>query len=122
MPIVTIITSLLLVALGIIAFVTTGSTHHTALIPAFIGSLLFLMGILAYHPPFRKHTMHASVLVSLIGCLGAVSRFRHIPTGFMNGNIPPALLTSGLMATLCLGYIVIAVSVFIRVRKTKSAQ
>jgi hypothetical protein len=42
----------------------------TALIPAFFGLPLVILGVLALQEGWRKHAMHAAVVVGLIGFLG----------------------------------------------------
>ena len=61
-----------LILLGVGAFVLTGATmdHITALIPAFFGLPLGLLGIVARKDHLRKHAMHAAVLLGLVGFVG----------------------------------------------------
>lgn len=118
MPQFTIIFGILLILLGTVGFVLTGHTHLTALIPALIGLLLTALGMVAKKPTLRKHTMHAAIVVALIGLLGALSRLRHLFGLFRGENIhfSSAQIASGLMAVLCLSYIVIALGSFVRAR------
>jgi len=46
----------------------------TALIPAFIGAVLLLLGLVAMvMPASRKHAMHVATLISLLGLAGSAS-------------------------------------------------
>lgn len=73
MPNLAIIFGILLDALGITAFVSTGSTQVTALIPAFIGTPILLCGFLAKaQPGIRKHVMHVAAVFGLLGTLGGL--------------------------------------------------
>ena len=69
---ITVVIGLLLVLLGVVTFALTGYDHVTALIPAFFGLPLGVLGFLAHKDHLRKHVMHAAVLLGLIGCVGAV--------------------------------------------------
>lgn len=49
MPFITILFALDLIITGIVGFVVTGKEHFTALIPSFIGTLLLVLGLLAFN-------------------------------------------------------------------------
>ena len=70
---VTLIFAVLLVALGLIGYVGTGSQHMTALIPTWFGVALALFGLLAMSPieSRRKLFMHINVTIGLLGFVGA---------------------------------------------------
>ena len=73
MPKLAIVFGLLLDLLGVIAFVATGSSHVTALIPSFIGTPILAFGVLSLAMPhLRKHFMHGAALFGLIGTLGGL--------------------------------------------------
>src|SRR5258708_10917136 len=65
---------ILLILLGIVGFVSTGSAHPTALIPAGIVLLFVLFGIMANTENSKKrmHWMHISVSVVLLVFLGMI--------------------------------------------------
>ena len=62
---------IVLVVLGAVYFVMTGSAHPTALIPAYFGVVLFLCGFLANTEDAKKRMlwMHIAVTVGLLGFL-----------------------------------------------------
>jgi small-conductance mechanosensitive channel len=72
---VTLIFAVLLVALGLIGYVGTGSQYMTALIPTWFGVTLALFGLLAMSPveSRRKLFMHINVTIGLLGFLGGAS-------------------------------------------------
>ena len=81
MPAVSIIFGALLVALGVVSY--TGAVPYfgehayvspTALIPAAVGTLLVLCGLLALNERFLKHAMHAAAAIGLLGLIGALAR------------------------------------------------
>jgi len=55
---ITIIFGIALVGVGLFGFFGTGAEHKTALIPAFLGLPLILLGLLALKDSLRKHAMH----------------------------------------------------------------
>ena len=67
--------AVLLVALGLIGYVGTGSQHVTALIPTWFGVALALFGLLAMSPSEsrRKLFMHINVTIGLLGFIGGAS-------------------------------------------------
>ena len=46
----------------------------TALIPAVVGILIGICGVVALRESLRKHAMHGAVLVGLLGCLAGAGR------------------------------------------------
>src|SRR5260370_217245 len=70
----TIAFGILLILVGIVGFVYTGSTHPTALIPAIFGLAFVLFGIMANTENAKKRMlwMHVSVTVALLGFLGTI--------------------------------------------------
>ena len=69
---VTLVFAVLLIALGLVGFFGTGHTHYTALIPAWIGLVLGIGGLLAISPDERRRKlfMHINVTIGLLGFLG----------------------------------------------------
>src|SRR5208337_2600302 len=63
-----------LAVVGLVGWVATGSSHVTALIPAFFGVALAFLGVLARRDLYRKHVMHVAVLIGLIGFLFPAGR------------------------------------------------
>lgn len=62
---------IVLVVLGIVYFVLTGSAHKTALIPTWFGLALFVCGLLANTEDTKRRMlwMHIAVTVGLLGFL-----------------------------------------------------
>ena len=71
---VTLVFAVLLIALGLVGYLGTGSVHPTALIPTWIGLLLGIFGSLAISPNEgrRKLFMHVNVTIGLVGFLGTL--------------------------------------------------
>ena len=111
------------IALGIVGFVSTGSTHYTALIPAALGVLLAIFGTLSLgpDPKRRKLFMHINVTLGLLGFLGTVMGLIQW-FQMMGGKAvarPEATESKAAMALLCLIYVALCVRSFIAARKAR---
>jgi len=101
----------LLIVLGLVAYFGTGRASVTALIPAFIGSVLVLLAaIAALKPGARRHAMHVAVAVSLLGIVGSLMR----PVRMMLAEAPLELTTPVLVQLATA--IILAVHVALGVR------
>jgi hypothetical protein len=121
---VTIVFAILLIALGLIGFVGTGSAHYTALIPTWIGLILLIGGILANSPEARKRMlfMHINVTVALLGLIGAVVEIIRGAMKTKSTGIAPqaaALEAKYALAMLLLVYVAFCVRSFIAARKAR---
>src|SRR5436305_10008804 len=98
---VSMVFGVLLIAVGLLGYFGTDTTSPTALIPAGIGLLLVVLGVLALKESLRKHAMHVAAMVGLLGTVGALVRpVRTLAAGEEIKN--PAALTSQLVtAGLC---------------------
>ena len=95
----TIVFGLLLTSLGLAGYLLAGGASVTALIPAFFGIVLLILGILARSEALRKHAMHAAAAVALIGFIGALMSLLRAPfetrSGLANfSQVTMALLTA----------------------------
>jgi multisubunit Na+/H+ antiporter MnhF subunit len=120
---VTLVFAVVLIALGLIGFISTGSTHPTALIPAALGVLLGIFGALAISPNEgrRKLFMHINVTLGLLGFLGTVMgliQWFQMLAGATVKN-PPATESKAAMALLCLVYVALCVRSFIAARRAR---
>lgn len=119
---VTLVFAFLLIALGAIGFVGTGSQHYTALIPAWFGLALALFGFLAISPSEsrRKLFMHINVTIGLLGFLGGASEairgYLHATSEGMKPDMI-ALASKLTMTGLLLIYVLLCVRSFIATRR-----
>ncbi len=67
-----IIIGIALVILAVAFYVASGSASVTALIPAFIGLPILLLGFLAAKESLRKHAIHAALFFALLGLIGSL--------------------------------------------------
>lgn len=120
---VTIIFGLVLILLGAVGFFGTGSTHPTALIPAYWGIALTICGIVANSPSDKRRmlVMHIAVTVGLLGFLGS-GIMAIVETVKAHGGPlahPAAVESQAAMAVICLIYVVLCVRSFIAARRSR---
>jgi len=123
---VTVIFGVALILLGTIGFLGTGSTHPTALIPAYFGLALTICGFLANSPSDRRRmlVMHIAVTVGLLGFLGS-GVMAIVETVKAHGGPlthPAAVESQSLMAGVCLIYVGLCVRSFIAARRGRKAE
>ena len=119
---VTLVFAVLLIALGLVGYLGTGSVHPTALIPTWFGLALGIFGILAISPSEsrRKLFMHINVTIGLLGFLGGRPRrctamLHALAAGHEPDQI--ALASQLTMAGLLLIYVILCVRSFIAARR-----
>lgn len=122
MPKITIIFAAILIALG-----GYGALHHyqqvgtlapTALIPAYFGLVLGLLGVLSLAAPnMRKHFMHFAAMVALLGALAPV-----VPLIIRASKMSSlAIGINVAMILTCAVLLALYVRSFIAVRKAREA-
>ena len=112
---ITIAVGAFLIILGLIGYLGTGMVSWTALIPAFFGLPLIILGALAFQEGWRKHSMHAAVIIGLVGFLGgAFSFMRPLLSG--SEMKPMAATMQALMALTCAAFVGLCVKSFIDAR------
>lgn len=87
----------------------------TAFIPSFFGLGMLICGLFSLKTAWRKHAMHAALLIALLGAIGAGAR-----VGKVLEN-PVALGAHVAMIALCLLFIVLGINSFIKARKAWDA-
>ncbi len=122
MPKLAIVFGLILELLGVGAFVATGSTHVTSLIPSFFGTVILLCGIIALvRPGLRKHVMHVAALFGLLGTLGGLGMGLPKLGMLIEGTAarPLAVAMQIVMGVVCLIFLALCVKSFIDARRAK---
>lgn len=131
MAIPTIVIGALLIIIGLLGYFLgtpiegADSVSITALIPAFFGAVLFVLGLFAAQIKGKAvmHVMHTAVLVALLGLVGSAMRIpKSIASIQEGGGQPLALYAQSAMAILCFVYIVLCVRSFINARIKKKAE
>lgn len=115
----TIIFGLVLILTGLIGYFGTGGASITALIPAFLGIIFVITGVLALKENFRKHSMHVAVMFAVIGLAGSFRGLVQLPALITGGEVllPTAVILQSIMAIVCGVYIGLSVKSFIDARK-----
>lgn len=118
MPSTAIACGTLLIIIGILGYISGmlhGTPSVTALIPAFFGIVLFLLGFFARKSEgLRKHLMHVAVLVALLGFLATAGR---LLSKFSELTYSAAVVAQISMALVCLLFVILAVKSFIDARR-----
>jgi uncharacterized membrane protein len=119
---VSIAFGIILIILGLVSYFGISSESITALIPAFLGIPVLVLGIIALNEKYLKHSMHAVAVLMLLGFGGTVSGvfkfFRML--GGESFERPSAITVQTIMALLCLVFLVLAVKSFIDARRGKN--
>ena len=123
---VTLVFAVLLVAVGLVGYIGTGSQHATALIPAWFGLALGVGGLLSISPSEarRKLFAHINVTIGLVGFIGgAVEAIRGYLSAKAKGLVPDqiALASKLTMTGLLLVYVILCVRSFIVARAARKA-
>jgi hypothetical protein len=126
MPFNTVVCGLMLVVIGGFGYANatpdaeTGKVSPTALIPAFVGGLLVLLGLLAHKDNVRKHVMHLAAVVGVLGFVGGfMPLIRQQSKGVPFDPSAPAARNGLLMSLVCLVFVGMCVKSFIDARKAR---
>jgi hypothetical protein len=124
MPQITMAVGSLLILIGVGFYFGTGATSLTALIPAALGLLMAIAGVVAHRESLRKHAMHAAALVGLLGVLGSARGLLQLPAVLSGADVarPAAVVAQSLTAVLCLAFVALAVNSFIQARRARDAR
>ena len=114
----TILFGLLLTALGLAGYLIAGAASVTALIPAFFGVVLLVLGFLARAESLRKHAMHAAAAVALIGFAGALMSLLRAPFATRSAL---ANFSQAAMAVLTAAFVVLCIMSFRNARRARAA-
>ena len=112
----TAVVAALLIATGLVAYLASGASSFTALIPAFLGLVIgALWAVARGRPSWAKHAMHGVAVVALLGALGSLGRV--IPALAGGIGLPLAFAAQVVTAVLCTWLIVAAVRHFRATRR-----
>lgn len=120
MPSTAIALGILLILVGIVGYAygaSGGNASITALIPAFFGIVIAVLGAAARAKDnLRKHLMHAALLVALIGFIMPTGRLISRASEFV---LSPATLAQILMAAICLLFLILGIKSFADARRNR---
>ncbi len=101
----------------------SGMVSPTALIPAFLGIIILVSGVLAQKESRRKLFMHIALVFGLLGFLGTVGAWPSLITmiGGEEVTLPGAVIGKSVTAILSLVFLIIGVKSFIDARRQTAA-
>jgi len=119
MPKLAVVYGLIFILMGLISYFGISSESITALIPAFFGIPMLVLGWLGLNEKFLKHTMHGAAVLMLLGFFGTIGGlikfFKML--GGVQPERPAAVTVQAIMAVMCLVFLIFAVKSFIDVRR-----
>lgn len=128
MAVPTVISGLILAAIGIYGYLNAtpnaeGKVSPTALIPAVIGVLILICGILSFRDGLRKHAMHFAAMLGVLGFLGGFAPpIRQLATGKELNLQAPAAIAGIAMSVVCAAFVALCVQSFIAARKARQSR
>ena len=122
---VTILFGVLLFLLGVVVWAATGRHAPTALIPAYLGIVLSILGLLARteNQKRRMIVMHIAVTLGALGFLftaKSIWDFIQLERGHALAR-PVAVEDRAAMSVMLLIYVLLCVRSFIKARRTPAA-
>ena len=121
---ITIGLGFLLIALGLGSYFGTGRASVTALIPAFFGLPLLLLGLVALNERMRKTAILIAVVIGLLGFAGTVSGLMKRPVLLTGGELerPAAVAVQAAMAIVCFVFVLLSIWSIIKARRALATQ
>lgn len=108
---------LILIASGIISYISTGMESITALIPSLFGLVFLLLGLMGQiNETWRKHTMHVALLIALLGLGGSVQGLITLIEFITSIDRFAAVITQSIMALSCIYFILAGIRSFLQTR------
>jgi uncharacterized membrane protein len=109
------------ILMGLYSYFGISSESVTALIPAFFGVPMLILGWLGLNEKYLKHAMHGAAVLTLLGFAGTVGGlikfFKML--GGAEMERPAAITVQAIMAILCLIFLIFAIKSFIDARKNR---
>ena len=113
---------IILIILGLVSYFGISSESITALIPAFLGIPVFVLGLIALNEKYLKHTMHGAAVLMLLGfggTVGGLIKFFRMMSGEVFER-SSAITIQAIMALICLTYLIIAIKYFVNARRKRN--
>lgn len=108
-----------LALLGIGSYIFSGRVSLTALIPAFFGIIIWLLGIVGKKESRRKLTMHIAMVIALIGIIGSFMGIVKVISLLFGAELvrPLAAWMQAIMALILIYYLAMGIRSFVIARK-----
>ena len=119
MTTVTRVVGAALVIIGVAGWLIAGGpgTSPTALLPAGLGIVVLVLGLLASKETLHRHMIHAALVVALLGALGTVPNAVPLLAGQEVDSV--AAWSSLLTALVCVVYLALGVRSFVAARRSR---
>jgi hypothetical protein len=121
MPIMSIVCGGLLIALSAWGYNASETKSITIFIPAGVGGLLVLLGLIGLVERLLKHAMHAAAMIGLLGAVAAGYRFVPKLLEGADWNDLPMRMT-GKMFLVCVIFVAMCINSFIQARRRRAAK
>lgn len=111
-----------LIIVGVGAWLLAGGfgTSLTALLPALLGLVILVLGLLAGREPLHRHAIHSALVIALLGLLGTIPRaLPALTPGEEDAGL--AAWASLVTAVLCLIYLTLGIRSFIAARRARES-
>jgi hypothetical protein len=114
---------LCLTLIGVLGYLGSGRASPTALIPAAIGTLLLICGVLARNEKLRMHAIHGALVIALLAILGTASGVWGLLKWALGTppQYPLAVVARVLTLGLSVGYLVLGIRSFRAARIAREA-
>lgn len=111
-----------LIVIGVVAWLASGGpgTSPTALLPAALGLVILVLGLLAGDERRRKTVIHIALVVALLGAFGTAERAAPLVTGAEITGPVAAAWASLATGVLCLIYVLAGVRSFVAARRART--
>lgn len=113
----------LLVVIGLLAYVLSDAASVTALLPAAAGVVIGVLGVLATRESLHRHAVHGALVVALLTGLGSLMQVAQLPALLTGGDVerPSAVVAGSLTFLACAVYVGLGVRSFIAARRAREA-
>ena len=109
----------LLMVVGVGGYALTHGVSRTALIPAVLGAALLGLGHLAKTERWRRHAMHAAMIVALVGIAGSARGLMQLPAVLSGETVsrPAAVYAQSMTAVALLILLIAGIRSFVAARR-----
>jgi len=114
-----IVFGIILIILGLVSYFGISSESITALIPAFLGLPMLILGWIAQNEKYLKHAMHGAAVLMLISIIGASVRILSNVSFNQSFVFSEPVIIQILMVLISLIFLILVVKSFFDSRKTK---
>ncbi|MPZ88219.1 MAG: hypothetical protein GEU81_09120 [Nitriliruptorales bacterium] len=113
----------LLVVIGLLAYVISDAASVTALLPALAGVVILVLGVVAAREAPHRHAIHGALVVALLAGLGSLMQVAELPALLTDAGVerPTAVVAGTLTFLACAVYVGLGVRSFVAARRTREA-